>query len=68
MENDWKVVYTINKSYKAAMIKEILGEHNIESVEMNKRDSALGSFGTIEIYVHESNFEKASEILKDFEN
>ena len=68
MEKDWIVVYTVNKPYRAEMIKEILEKNNIKCVVMNKRDSALKAFGKIEIYVHQNDKDNARELLKDFED
>lgn len=63
MEKDWTLVYTVDTSYKAQLVQEILEENDIISVVMNKKDSAYLSFGEVEIYVNRTNAEKANKLL-----
>ncbi|MGI4751951.1 MAG: hypothetical protein ACRYFB_15060 [Janthinobacterium lividum] len=45
------------------MVKQLLTQHEIEAVLMNKRDSAHNTFGQVEVYIHQSAFSHAIEIL-----
>jgi hypothetical protein len=67
MEKDWVVVYTTNKIYQAELFRELLGDHDIDSIVINKQDSSY-KFGTIEIYVMRNNLLKAKMLVKEFEN
>jgi transcription antitermination factor NusA-like protein len=45
------------------MVKQALAGHHIDSVLLNKQDSAHRTFGDIEVYIHREDFSKAIEIL-----
>ena len=64
MAKDMTLVYTIDQSYKAQLILEILEENSIEVVIINKKDSSFKSFGEFEVYVASKDEEKAKEILQ----
>jgi hypothetical protein len=65
MEKDWTLVYTVDTQYKAQLAEQILAGEGINSVIMNKRDSAYKSFGEFEIYVNIEFAEQAKKILQD---
>lgn len=64
MEKDWKLVYTVGKSYQAELCLEILEEHGITGVVINKKDSSYTAFGDFEIYVPEEFENTARELLQ----
>ena len=66
MEKDWILLYSTDKMYQAEMIKEILSQHNIESVIINKKDSAY-LIGEAEVYVHKDNEATGKDLLNQFE-
>jgi len=41
----------------------MLLQHNITAVLLNKQDSSYRSFGNIEVYVHQEDFDHAIELL-----
>ncbi len=63
MESDWVKIYTSANFFQSEMVKQVLVQHEIEAVLMNKRDSAHNTFGQVEIYIHQSAFSRAIEIL-----
>ncbi|MVN20229.1 putative signal transducing protein [Mucilaginibacter arboris] len=63
MESDWVKIYTSTNFFQAELVKQLLTQHEIEVVLMNKRDSAHNTFGQVEVYIHQSNFSQAIEIL-----
>jgi len=65
MEKDWELVKAFNKAYVADIALEVLADNKIRGVILNKKDSSYMSFGDVEVYVHESNLEKAKELLKE---
>ncbi len=67
MEKDWVLAYQTGHDYKAAMLKEIFADHNIESVIINKKDSSY-KFGDIEVYVNRKNILKAKMLVEKFES
>jgi len=62
MEDGWKCVYTADQLYKVQMIKEFLDEAGIKSVILNEKDSEF-LVGEIELYVDESDVDKAEKII-----
>ena len=67
MEKDWTLVYTVNKSYQAELCLEVLEEHDITGVVINKKDTSYTSFGEYEVYVTSEKAEKAKELLQKTE-
>jgi len=67
MEKDWVLAYSTNQLYQAEILKEVLGDNNIESIIINKQDSAY-KFGDIEVYVKRDNILRAKKLIEEFEN
>ncbi len=63
MEKNWVRIFTSADFYRAEMVKQVLTEHHIETVLMNKQDSSHRTFGDIEVYIHQENFSNAIEIM-----
>lgn len=64
MQSDWKKVYSGSDAFKARLLKEKLEALDIKCVLMNKQDSAYVMIGEVELYVQESDFLKAVNIIK----
>lgn len=67
MEKGWLLAYSVNKIHLAEMAKQMLADHDIEALLINKRDSFY-LFGDIELYVRRENILKAKLLIKKFEN
>lgn len=65
MERDWTLVYTVDQSYKAELVNELLKGNDIVAVIMNKKDSTYNTIGEFEFYVNNLNSEKARKLLLD---
>lgn len=63
MEKNWIKIFTSSNFYQAEIIKQVLTEHDIDTVMLNKQDSAHRTFGQIEVYIHQDNFSEAIEIM-----
>ena len=63
MEKNWIKIFTSSNFYRAEIIKQVLTEHDIDTVMLNKQDSSHRTFGNIEIYIHKDNFSQAIEIM-----
>jgi hypothetical protein len=63
MEKNWIKIFTSSNFYRAEIIKQVLTEHDIDTVMLNKQDSSHRTFGNIEIYIHQDNFSQAIEIM-----
>lgn len=60
-----KLVHTTQDRITANIIKAELENNNIETVLMDKKDSSINSFGYLEIYVTEPEFEMARQIVEE---
>lgn len=63
MERNWVKIYTSTNYYQAEIIKQVLLEHNIGAVLLNKQSSSHQNFGNIEVYIHEEDFGQAIELM-----
>jgi len=60
----WKTVFTTNQQYQAEIVKDVLEDHNLQPVIVNKKDSAY-HFGYFEIHVSEDEVLKAMQIIQN---
>ncbi len=60
---NWTRIFTTNQAYQADIAKDVLAMEGIESVIMDKKDSAYGSFGEVGLFVPNSFAEEAILIL-----
>jgi signal recognition particle GTPase len=47
MEKGWVQVYTTDRMFQAEIFKQVLADHDIEAVILNKMDSSYRAFGGI---------------------
>lgn len=66
MENDWKKIKTYTNAIQAEIVKQMLEENGIPTVEMNKQDSSY-LFGKIELYVSEGSIDLAETLIEEAE-
>ena len=62
-KDNWAKIYSTTVHYKAEIAKDVLEQADIKSVIVDKKDSAYGVFGEIELYVQRENVVKAKHIL-----
>ena len=63
MEKDWIRIFTSTNYYQSEIVKQMLTEHHVTSVLINKQDSSHRNFGNIDVYIHQEDFSKAIEII-----
>lgn len=63
MEKNWIKIFTSTNFYQAEMVKQVLTEHHINAVMLNKLDSSHRNFGHIEVYIHQDSFSAAIEVM-----
>lgn len=63
MEKNWIKIFTSNNYYQSEIIKQVLTQHQIDAVLLNKQDSSHRNFGAIEVYIHQEDFSHAIEVL-----
>jgi hypothetical protein len=64
MEKNWVCIYSTEASYLAEIVKDVLQEHDIDAVIINKQDTNY-HFGLLEIYVERDNAIRSKHLLKD---
>lgn len=62
MSKDWVKIYSSDNFYKAEIVRQILVDHEIESVIINKQGFPY-NIGVVEVYIHQTEFQKAIEII-----
>lgn len=62
MEKHWIKLFVTNNLIQAEITKQMLEEHEVPAVVINKQDSSY-RFGQVELYVHESTELIARELL-----
>ncbi len=62
MKNNWQKVYSNSLEHKVDIVQAVLKDAGIESVIMNKKDSAY-LFGELELYVKADDTVKAIQII-----
>lgn len=63
MSKNWTKIFTTGKPYRAELFKGLLEENNIESIIINKQDSAY-LFGELELYVDADDIIQAKRIIE----
>ena len=66
MEKDWQAVYSSDKPHIIELIKALLSDNRIKSVEINKKDSSY-LFGEIDLYVKSEHVIKAKQLIGENE-
>lgn len=66
MKNDWVKIYSSFDFYKVEIVQAILQDNEIESIILNKKDSAY-LFGEIELYVDVENALKSKQLISSVE-
>ncbi len=62
MEKDWQAIYSSDKPHTIELIKALLSDNRIKSVEINKKDSSY-LFGEIDLYVKSEHVIKAKHLI-----
>jgi hypothetical protein len=63
MEKNWIKIFASADYYQSEIVKQVLQEHNIDAVLLNRQASSHRDFGDIEVYIHRENFSNAIEIM-----
>ena len=68
MEKDWVQIYSTDKMFQAEIFKQVLADHKIEAVIINKMDSSYKAFGEVEVYVKNDHVIRAKMLAKEFDS
>lgn len=65
MEKNWVKIFSTNQLHLIHLAKALLEEANIETVEINRQDSAYTLLGEIDLYVNLQDVVKARHLLEE---
>ncbi|MFZ4400246.1 MAG: hypothetical protein ACOYO1_09445 [Bacteroidales bacterium] len=65
MDEEWALIFTSDQLYEIELLSGMLEENEIESVIINKQDSAY-LIGDIELHIHIDNIMKAKILISKF--
>lgn len=63
MEKNWIKIFTSADFYRSEIIKQVLCEHQIDAVLLNRQASSNRDFGGVEVYIHQQDFSHAIELM-----
>jgi len=63
MEKNWIKFFSSADYYRSEMVKQVLCEHRIDAVLLNKQASSHRDFGDVEVYIHQQDFSHAVEVM-----
>jgi hypothetical protein len=66
MEADWVKVYTSVDFFKSELVRQVLIDHELDAIIINKQGFPY-RIGEVEVYIHESNLEKARTLITENE-
>lgn len=61
MERGWVKIYTSHDFLKSEIVRQVLIDHQITAIIINKQNPY--QIGDVEVYIHESDFQEALEII-----
>ncbi len=64
---NWTKIYSTTNIHEAEIIRSMLLENEIETVEMNKRDSSYLAFGIIDVYCPAENVIAALHLINSYQ-
>ena len=65
MEKKWVIIYSSTNHIEVEIIKQMLEENLVNSVAINQQDSSYNLFGSINLFVHEQNLDKATKLISE---
>ena len=63
MNKGWTKIHITSDRFSGEVIKNMLENHDIACVIIDKKDSAYQVFGEVELYVHQENVIKAKHLI-----
>lgn len=63
MEKNWIKIFASTDFYQSEIVKQVLCEHQIDAVLLNKQASLHRDFGDVEVYIHQQDFSNAIELM-----
>lgn len=64
MEEGWVKIYVSDEEYQAVLIKELLENHGLHPVYMDKRDDEF-RLGEAQVYISPEELEEAKRVITE---
>ena len=68
MKKNWINIFSSANPIEVEIVKQMLEENNINAVALNKQDSSYKMFGTIDLFVNETEQETALQLINKQNN
>ena len=68
MKKNWINIFSSANPIEVEIVKQMLEENNINAVVLNKQDSSYNMFGTIDLFVNETEQETALQLINKQNN
>jgi hypothetical protein len=64
MQKGWQRVYFSDKMHLVKIVKAVLAENNIDSFEVDRKDSTYITIGDVELYVKDMDVMRAKFLIE----
>ena len=68
MEKNWTKIFSSTNPIEVEILKQMLKENGIISIDINHQDSSYNMFGNINLYVKEEYVENATKLMEQNNN
>ena len=64
MQKGWQQIYFSDKMHLVKIVKAMLADNNIESFEVDRKDSSYITIGEVELYVKDTDVMRAKYLIE----
>lgn len=68
MEKNWTKIFSSTNPIEVEILKQMLDENGVISIDINQQDSSYNMFGNINLYVQEQYVENATKLIEQNNN
>lgn len=68
MEKNWTKIFSSTNPIEVEILKQMLDENGVISIDINQQDSSYNMFGNINLYVQEEYVENATKLIEQNNN
>ena len=68
MEKNWTKIFSSTNPIEVEILKQMLKENGVISIDINQQDSSYNMFGNINLYVQEQYVENATRLIEQNNN
>ena len=68
MEKNWTKIFSSTNPIEVEILKQMLEENGVISIDINQQDSSYNMFGNINLYVQEEYLENATKLIEQNNN